>query len=190
MKHLIKVDASMRIQATASVMDELAVHYPDYLESAAPPDMTHLYFHDGELISRPSDTPEYFLYDAQNRSWFDPSTLEERKARKWEAIKEQRNSTEFGTFEWNGRIFDANAVAVQRISGSVQMATLAKASNSAFSIDWTLADNSVCTLNADQMIGVGLALAQHVAACHAHARVLRARIEAATTPEQLEDVVW
>jgi hypothetical protein len=190
MKHLIKVDANLRIQATASVMDDLAVHYPDYLESDAQPDMTHLYFHAGVLISRPAGTPEHFAYDAQSSSWFDPSTLAELKTRKWEAIKKRRNEVEFGSFEWDGSMFDGNAMATQRIAGSVQMAVLAQANAMPFSIDWTLADNSVRTLSATQMIEVGQTLAQHVSACHAHARQLRVEIEAATTPEQVEAIVW
>lgn len=190
MKHLIKVDASKRIQATASVIDELAVHYSDYVESTVQPGMAHLYFHDGVLISRPSDMPAHFAYDVQSGTWFDPSTLEELKARKWEAIKKLRELTEFGVFEWNGLVFDGNAISAQRIAGSVQMAMLAKANNEQFFIDWTLADNSVLTLSATQMIAVGQTLAQRVSACHAHARELRERIEAATTPEQVEAVVW
>ena len=57
--------------------------------------------------------------------------------------------------------------------------------NSAFSIDWTLADNTVRTLNAADMIAVGVALGQHVNACHERARVLRGEIESALAAQTL-----
>jgi hypothetical protein len=70
------------------------------------------------------------------------------------------------------------------------MAMLAQAGGQPFSIDWTLADNTVRTLSGADMIAVGQALGQHVAACHIKARALREQINAATTVAEVEAVVW
>ena len=51
-----------------------------------------------------------------------------------------------------------------------------------FSVDWTLADNTVRALNAQNMLDVGRALGAHIITRHAKGRALRARIDAATTP--------
>ena len=53
-----------------------------------------------------------------------------------------------------------------------------------------IADNSVRTLSAAQMVAVGVAAGQHVAAQRATARALREQIQAATTPQELEAIVW
>jgi hypothetical protein len=59
-----------------------------------------------------------------------------------------------------------------------------------FTIDWTLADNSVRTLNQADMIAVGVALGQHVQTQFTKAQALRLQIETASTPEQVAAVVW
>lgn len=112
--------------------------------------------------------------------------LEDVKADKWKQIKQARNIEEFGGFEWDGSRFDSNAISQQRIAGAAQMAAI----NPAFTVDWTLADNTVRELDAQEMISVGVALSGHVAAAHAKARDLRQQIEAAQTEEEVEAVVW
>lgn len=57
-------------------------------------------------------------------------------------------------------------------------------------LDWTLADNSVATLNTGQMIAVGLALMTHVDAQYAAARPLSDAIYAAATVAAVEAVAW
>lgn len=59
-----------------------------------------------------------------------------------------------------------------------------------FTVDWTLANNSVRNLNAADLANVGAALGMHVAAQHAKARLLRSQIEAATTVAEVDAVTW
>ena len=59
-----------------------------------------------------------------------------------------------------------------------------------FSIGWVLADNTVRTLSQSDMLQVGAALGDHVAAQFAKGVLLREQIEAATTAAQIEAVVW
>lgn len=57
-------------------------------------------------------------------------------------------------------------------------------------LDLTLADNTTATLNAGQMIAVGLALMAHVDAQYAAVRPLREAIYAAPTVAAVEAVAW
>lgn len=125
-------------------------------------------------------------FDYSVKAWVDPRTLQDHRDEKWAQIKAARDAVEFGPFTWDASIFDADAESQQRISGAVQMASL----SSAFSIDWTLADNTVRALTATQVIALGIALAQHVGAAYATARALRDQINAAATIAAVEAIVW
>ena len=116
--------------------------------------------------------------------------LSKAKSKKWIQIKQHRDAAENGGFTWGGSPFDSTPISQLRIQGAAQLATLAKINNQPFSIDWTLADNSVRTLNAQEMIAVGTAMGQHINACHTRARQLRSLIEAAQTKEEVEAIYW
>lgn len=120
----------------------------------------------------------------------EPLDLTARKNLKWAQIKLERDRVEFGTMTWDGSEFDTNMISQQRIQGAVQLASMSLAANQTFEQDWTLADNSVRTLNASQLVSLGLALAQHVGTAHAIGRGLRAQIFSATTEAEVDAVVW
>jgi hypothetical protein len=153
-------------------------------------DYRSVYVESGALVEKPPCPSEHHRFDYATKQWTDPRTLQDHQSAKWLSIKQARDTAEFGGFTWAGSTFDSSPQAVQRISGAVQMAMLAQAAGQAFGIDWTLADNTVRTLSGADMIAVGLALGQHVAACHVKARALRAQIEAAATVAQVEAVGW
>lgn len=125
-------------------------------------------------------------FDYVIKQWVDPRTLDQIKADQWSVIKEARAAAEFSSFIWDGSEFDADALSQQRIIGAAQLAEI----NPSFEIDWTLADNSVRTLNSAQMKSVGTALGAHVNAQHVKARSLRVQIENATTRAEVEAVTW
>ncbi len=113
-----------------------------------------------------------------------------RKLDHWRAIKRARDAAEFGGFTWDGSIFDSDEKSQSRIQGAAQLATLAALASQAFSVDWTLADNSVRTLTGAQMLEVGTAMGVHIMTTHATGRSLRDSIEATTTTEALELITW
>lgn len=147
---------------------------------------TH-YVQKGRLIAIPPRPSINHSFDYALKEWVDLRTLDERKAEKWEEIKAAREAAEFGGFTWDGSTFDSDELSQQRIAGAVQFANL---NPTGFVIDWTLADNTVRTLNAQEMTAVGVAMGQHVNAQHAKARLLRQQIEAATTEAELDVIVW
>jgi len=117
-------------------------------------------------------------------------TLAAVKLERWAQIKVAREATEFGGFVWDGSTFDSDAISQSRIMGAVQLALLAMSAEQPFSIAWTLADNAVRTLEAAEVVAVGVALGTHVATQHATARALREQIYAASTPEDVEAISW
>lgn len=135
------------------------------------------------LPARPSSA---HVFDYASKQWVDPRTLADFKAGKWAEIRKARESAEFGGFTWDARVFDSDAMSQSRIIGAAQLARI----NPAFTITWTLADNSVRQLSATDMVAVGVALGDHVATQHAKARALRAQIEAAQTAAEVAAVVW
>lgn len=77
-------------------------------------------------------------------------------------------------------VVDSDDSSKIKITGLVNMALIATQSAQPFTEDWTLADNSVVTLDANGAITMGVAVGQFVAAVHAHARALKTQIDAIT----------
>lgn len=144
------------------------------------------YFEDDQFVPIPARPSIHHVFDYATKQWVDPRTLEDLKAQRWREIRGARDAAEFGGFTWDGSTFDSDAMSQSRIMGAAQLAQL----DPAFTIDWTLADNSVRNLSAADMVAVGVALGQHVATQHATARTLRAQIQAATTAAEVEAVSW
>ena len=162
---------------------ELMVRYPswlpEYYDQADDVVMAHP---DWTGVGPEKPSPEH-VWCPLDLVWLAPiaKPLNEVKAAMWAKVKQARAAAEYGGFTWDGSTFDSDPISQARITGAVTLAQ----TNPAFSIGWTLADNSVRTLKAADMIAAGVALGQHVNACHERARLLRAEIEAAMT---LEDV--
>ncbi len=113
-------------------------------------------------------------------------TLQELKDRKRLQIKRARSTDEYGGFAWDGSTFDSDQVSQGRITGAVLLAQL----NPTITRNWTLADNSVRTLSASDILSVGTALGAHVDAIFAHGQALQAQIDAATNAGELAFITW
>ena len=149
------------------------------------PSLTH-YRQAGTWVEQPPQPSPHHIFDYTTKQWVDPRTLSDLQVAKWEQIKRARVNAEFGGFTWDGSPFDSDAISQSRIQGALQLAALIPD----FSIDWTLADNTVRALSGSELAAVGVALGLHVGTQHAKARVLRAQIEAATTADEVDAVVW
>jgi hypothetical protein len=159
------------------------------LEETQPQEEAGLgYFFTTESLAFPVPTrAEHILrFDGAKLVWHDPRTLADHKAAQWELIKQARSAAEYAGFAWDRSVFDSDALSQNRITGAVTLAQLSPG----FTIDWTLKDNSVRTLNQADMIAVGVALGQHVQAQFTKAQGLRVQIEAATSWEQVAAVAW
>lgn len=113
----------------------------------------------------------------------------DRKALLWNDAKVRRDAAiDAGVPVAGIGTFDSDPASRANITGAVTMALIAQSAGSPFSIGWKLADNSVVTLNAAQMIAAGLAVGQRVAACHAHAQSLGIAINAASSHAALDAI--
>jgi len=128
----------------------------------------------------------YHAFNYNTKQWEDPRTLADLKAAQWAIIKIARSTAEYAGFTWDATVFDSDATSQNRITGAVTLAQMSPT----FTIDWILADNTARTLSATDMMQVGAALGQHVAAQFSHGAALRVQIEAALTQAEVEAVVW
>jgi hypothetical protein len=118
-------------------------------------------------------------------AWIDSRELAQVKQDRWREIKTQREalitaglSTPYGTF-------DADTASRSNITDAVLLVQTLEAMNEPSSINWTLADDTVITLTAPQMVEVGLLLGQRTQTVFTTARGRRAQIVAATTPAEV-----
>lgn len=126
------------------------------------------------------------VYNLDTNTWQDLRSLAEARVIKWNEIKNSRSFAEYSGFSWNGNIFDSDPTSQQRLTGAVTLAQL----NPAFSIEWTLMDNTTITLNSADMLDVGITLGQHVTTQFSCAQALRTDIDNATTLEQVDSITW
>lgn len=113
--------------------------------------------------------------------------LEELKLIKREEINQARDAAEQGGFEYLGKTFDSDPISCQRISTAAQAMAFAPEESA---IVWTCQDNTTISLNKTQLAGLVAALAQWSNTCHQKATALKAKIEAAQTAEELENITW
>jgi hypothetical protein len=144
----------------------------------------------GQRAARATPPNDSSVWSNATMSWSDPRTLQEHKDAKWELIKQSREAafnapltTPYGTF-------DSDAESRTRITDAVLMAQTLAGMGQPAAIDFTLADNSVVTLDATQMVTVGLLLGAKIQAAFATGRSLRTAIYAATTVVQVQAINW
>ena len=113
--------------------------------------------------------------------------LAKAKARAWSRIKTARSAAETAPLTVGARAYDDTDVSQRQIAGAVQLALIA---GPAFTVEWTLADNTSATLTQAEVVAVGVALGQRTSVIYAAGRVLRTRIEACTTVAEADAVAW
>ncbi len=131
-------------------------------------------------VKNPNEEQERALKQAQE--------LIEAKASKRTLFKQARDSVEYGPFIYNGMVFDGNSDAQRRLSVLVSAAKTALAMGNNFTKGFTLADNTVVQLTAEDFIGIEMAKLWQVDVVFQEYRLKKAAIEAATTLEELEAI--
>ena len=163
------------------------VEYPAFTPLT---DIKSLYYSNGTVREKPPKPGRWAAFDYQTKQWFDPRTLADLKAAQWALIKQARDAQEFGGFLHAGQRYDSDQISQQRIGQAAQLAMLSVSNALPFSIQWTLEDNSVATLDALQMIAVGVVMGEHINVAHSHSRELRLALDAANSANEIDAVVW
>lgn len=146
----------------------------------------------GELIdwqppAPADDDQQTWAWHSEARRWVSQPTLAAMQAQAWAAVKAERSRRLAGTFDCAGRTYQIDR---DNVPGAALDALRAQLAGEAWSQAWVLADNTVATLNAAEMIAVGRAMRQAISDLWATSEVLRAQIQAAITPEQLASITW
>lgn len=143
---------------------------------------------DATNLARVPKADEYPGHDGwivlAEEEWPTLAMLQEERWNRVKAIRAERKAGGV-TIPGIGTV-QTDDESTSNITGLVVMAQVAISQGAAFAEPFTLADNSVHDFNAAGMIGMGVAVGQHVAAVYARARELRAAILAAPDAAALE----
>ena len=145
---------------------------------------------DGVHHAQPKAPSPHHVFDWAVKQWQDPRTLQDLKDAKWAVIKQARDAAESSTFTYNDMVFDGDLNAQRRLASYISVSKSAIAAGQPFSADFTLADNSLVTLSAQDFVGIELAKVQAVAAAFSHGAMLRNQIELATVVAELTSIAW
>lgn len=162
-----------------AIENQLDLNIPSGTLNVDPPGNANMYYHNDGWIDMPPQPSPHHVFDYDSKEWSDPRTLGQIKIQKWSEIKQQRDIAEYGGFSFLGHEFDSDQVSQGRIITAAQLGV---------DTDWTLKNNEVVELSAEQLIQLRMALAQHVAAVHEKGRVLRLRINEAKTIDDVQSI--
>lgn len=115
-------------------------------------------------------------------------TIAGTKSRRWAAIKTERARRLAGTFTHAGSTYDIDPTHLAGASIDAREALIAD--EVGWTQAWVLSDNTTVTLTAAEMIAVGRACKAVVSDLWATSQYLRGLIDAATTVEEVDAVVW
>lgn len=129
------------------------------------------------------------VYRADRGDWRESAgpNLDQLKAAKWKAVKELRSEKEKSTAPTPYGVAQIDDASKLKITGLVNMALIAQSNSQPFEEGWTMADNTVVTLDATMAITLGVAIGRHVSAVFERARVLRDLIDAVAIDETNAD---
>lgn len=154
--------------------------FVDFDDDAIKPELTAYWDESSQkFISIGEQPDQYHTFDYATKEWKSEQTIQQLKDTKWLELKKQRDTVEFGGFEFEGHIYDSDQTSQGRIMGAA-----------AAGVDqvWTLADNTTVDLTALQLQQLYAALQAHVARSHERGRIARQLIYEAETKEQVESV--
>jgi len=109
---------------------------------------------------------------------------------KWEEIKAARDAARNAGFLFNGKTVQSDAASSDNVAGAALAATIAKALGVPYSVEWTMADNSVMPLNGDQVIAMFMTGAEFVKTIYARGVTLREQLAQAETEEEIQAIAW
>ena len=112
-------------------------------------------------------------------------SIDDYKALKLAELKEARDKAEQQPITTDKGSFDVDDKSITRITNAILI--LEKMGST---LDWTLADNTVVVVTADDLQNVMFALGEQSNAAHEKHRDLKAQVEACKTVDEVEAIVW
>lgn len=143
------------------------------------------------VVAIPQQPSKHHVFDWPSHTWADPRSLSELQDAKWEEIKTARDDAMSAPLSTPYGVFQCDPKSRSFIEGCcVQMRELLIAGAEP-TVDFTLMDNSVVNLTAEQMISVGLLLGLRIQQVFATGRDLRSAIyDPSATAETVAAISW
>ena len=113
--------------------------------------------------------------------------LEQLKEEKIAAFKECRNAEEVLPIGWNGYLYDYDSDSRERMRIKRQDI---EDKGGTGKILWTLADNEQTEIGLNDFIGINSVAAERSESLHDKYNSLKAKVEAAASIEELENIIW
>jgi hypothetical protein len=137
-----------------------------------------------------NDTMQTWAWDVPTMRWASSPTIAALQANAWTRITASRDAVIDAPLVSPYGTFDSYAEARGNIANAVLLAQTLTSVGQLVAIAYTLADNSVVTLNLAMIVTVGLLLGAKVQTARGTATGLRTLINAATTAQQLDAIIW
>jgi hypothetical protein len=118
-----------------------------------------------------------------------PSDLTTLRAIALATVSAWKRLAQDGGYEYSGKRIDSDSRSVQAIGHAVQMAQVSLSQGRDLKLPWVAADNTTIALDAQGIIGLGVAGFQHFAACHERALVHKEAVRAAKDVESVREVL-
>jgi len=188
------------IYSEVSVLGELLTTYtglfPDsilmnpgsVLVAGAAPENS--YYLDEAWVPLPTKPSPNHKFNWLTKQWEDPRTLADLKAAQWTQIKAARETAINAPLETPYGTVDSGPDDRGNITDAVMLLQTMESLGTPITIEFTMFDNTPITLTTAQMVHIGLLLGQKVQAAYVRSQARRAEIDAATTKEAIEAVVW
>lgn len=180
MQYLVNEYGQYKGTITGSAAEVIAQTPEGHTTTMLPPPRTTDYWSGTDWVAIGTAPSAYHKYSYETKQWVDSRSLEQIKQSKWDQIKYQRNLAEFGGFKYLDMPFDSDQISQVRMIAAAALGQ---------PITWTLADDTAVELTAEEVQGLGEALANHVTTTHARGRLARQLIEQATNADEVEAVV-
>lgn len=176
-------DNMLALQFNAQTHFAVEGHFPD----------DEFYF-DGGFLPMPPRPSAHHRFDYTVKQWLDPRTLQDLKDAKWAAVKVWRAAaTVAPLMQTRFGIFDAKPGDVENVKDTLAGLNAADALGIAVEpIRWTMADENAekyVTLTLNELREVAVLLLARGNEAHVRSRALFDQIEAATSAEELANVI-
>ncbi len=153
-------------------------------------DDSTVYIADGIQVTLPERPGQHWEFNWETKQWEDPRTLDDLKAAQWTQIKAARETAINAPLETPYGTVDSGPDDRGNITDAVMLLQTMESLGTPITIEFTMFDNTPITLTTAQMVHIGLLLGQKVQAAYVRSQACRAAINAATTKEEVEAVVW
>jgi hypothetical protein len=139
----------------------------------------------------PLATLDYeYQWDGGVRRWVRKDTFTFIKRAKWDSVKLIAKARDAANITVGAHEFEADVESRAVLMQAVTIAQLAVADGLSFSVELDKANGSSVTVDAGQLKAIIRAIHTRTESIRATARSLRAQIQAATTPAEVEAVQW